>query len=389
MRETPTKNLNVILIRVLTAVSAVVSAYLLVTSLRGGDVAGCGPASSCDAVLASRWAYWMGLPVSGLALLTYTTLFVATFWMTPGTPPPMRRRAMAVLSIGASVVVVAALWFVTLQIFVVRHFCPYCLVAHAAATGAAIVILRGRPRPARVAVLGATLGAAVLLAGHWINQPSTHEVHAGPAPALTAANAGNARQLEIFGGLFKIAVDEVPLIGQRNAPAVMVGLLDYTCRHCRQMHGILLEAEKAHRGKLAIATLPMPLDAACNKVIPQTPPQHANACQYARLALTVWRADPSKMDRFNDWLFEPPVPPGLESALGFAQEIVGDEAMGRAMNDPWVEKQLAQNIAIYEATYKRFGKGAMPQLIVGDNIVFGTLENGMQDLELLLRDILR
>jgi uncharacterized membrane protein/protein-disulfide isomerase len=387
MRETPTK--NVVLIRVLTAVSALVSAYLLMASLRGGNVAGCGPASGCDAVLTSRWAYWLGLPVSGLALVTYTTLFVATFWATPGTPPPMRRRAMAVLSIVASVVVVAALWFVTLQVFVVRHFCPYCLVAHGAATGAAILILRSRPRPARVVALGATLGAAILLAGHWINRPSTHEVHAGPASELSPAKAGSSRQLEILGGLFKIAVDEVPLIGQRDAPAVMVSLLDYTCRHCRHMHGILLAAEKAHRGQLAIATLPMPLDAACNKLIPQTPPQHANACQYARLALTVWRADPSKMDRFNDWLFEPPEPPGLESALGFAQEIVGDEAMGRAMNDPWVEKQLAQDIAIYEATYKRFGKGAMPQLIVGDHIVFGSLENGMQDLELLLRDILK
>jgi uncharacterized membrane protein len=387
MRETPT--MNVILIRILTAVSALVSAYLLMTSLRAGNVAGCGTAGSCDVVLTSRWAYWFGLPVSGLALVTYTTLFVATFWVTPGTPPAMHRRAMTVLSIGASGVVVAALWFVALQVFVVRHFCPYCLVAHGAATGAAIVILRSRPRPARVSVLGAALGAAVLLAGHWINQPSTHEVHAGPAPELSAAKVGTPRQLDILGGLFKIAVDEVPLIGPRNAPAVIVGLLDYTCRHCRQMHGILLEAEKAHRGKLAIATLPMPLDAACNKAIPQTPPQHANACQYARLALTVWRADPSKMDRFNDWLFEPPVPPGLESALGFAQEIVGDEAMGRAMNDPWVEKQLAQNIAIYEATYKRFGKGAMPQLIVGDHIVFGALENGVQDLDMLLRDVLK
>ena len=77
-----------------------------------------------------------------------------------------------------------------------------------------------------------------------------------------AKGAGQPRQLEIFGGLFQINVDEVPLIGRRDAPAVMVSLLDYTCPHCRRMHGLLLEAERAHRGKLAIATLPMPLDAA-------------------------------------------------------------------------------------------------------------------------------
>ena len=391
MRKSPTRNL--ILVRILAAVSAAVSTYLLVTSLRGGIVAGCGPASGCEDVLASRWAYWLGMPVSGPALLIYATMFVATFWATPDTSPPVRQRAMTLLSIAAWVVVAAALWFVTLQIFVVRHFCPYCLVAHGAAAGAAILILRGGPRPSRVAAIGAVLGVAALLAGHWLNRPATHEVavQAGAAaPERTVAKvAGQGRQLEIFGGLFQINVDEVPLIGRRDAPAVMVSLLDYTCPHCRQMHGLLLEAERAHRGKLAIATLPMPLDAACNKLIARTSPQHENACQLARLGLAVWRADPSKMDRFNDWLFEPEVPPGMGSAFGFAQEIVGEEALGRAMNDPWVEKQLAQDIAIYETTYKRFGKGAMPQLIIGDNIVFGGLEHGMEDLETLLRDILK
>jgi len=95
------------------------------------------------------------------------------------------------------------------------------------------------------------------------------------------------------------------------------------------------------------------------------------------------------MERFNDWVFEPDEVPVLDSVSGYAGEIVGEEALGRAMNDPWVEKQLAQDIAIYEATYKRFGNGAMPQLIIGDNIVFGELENGMQDLENLLADILK
>ena len=59
MRKPPTRNL--ILIRILTAVSAVVSTYLLVTSLRGGIVAGCGPASGCEDVLASRWGLLAGI----------------------------------------------------------------------------------------------------------------------------------------------------------------------------------------------------------------------------------------------------------------------------------------------------------------------------------------
>jgi uncharacterized membrane protein len=373
-------------IRVWAAIAIVICSYLLVTSIRGGHVAGCGPASDCEDVLRSPWAYWMGLPIGLPALLLYVSLFAGTFWATSRTPPARREKARTFLSWAACLIVVAAIWFVALQLLVVRHICPYCLATHGAATIAAALVLRGLGNPLRQRSLwlAAALAAGFLIVGPWINPPATHEVQAAAPARLTPG-----RHLEIFGGLFKINVDEVPLIGRRDAPAVMVSLLDYTCRHCRKMHDLLLAAEQAHHGKLAILTLPMPLDAGCNKVIPQTAPPHVNACQYARVGLAVWRADPSKMDRFNDWVFEPETPPPLESIVGYAREIVGEEAFGRAMNDPWVERQLAQDIAIYEATFTRFGNGAMPQLVVGDNIVFGELENGMEDLEALLKDILK
>jgi uncharacterized membrane protein len=376
-------------IRALTAVSAASCAYLLVTALRGSSAAGCGPGGGCEDVLASGWAHWFGLPVSMPALLLHITIFLATFGIGSGAPPSIRRTAQTFLSAAAWIALSAAAWFILLQLFAVRRLCPYCLVTHLAGATAALLILRGRPRISPVIVGSAALGLVVLLAGQWMNRPAGHEVRAGSGSTLVASTQRHPRQLAIFGGLFKIDIDEVPLIGQRDAPAVMVALLDYTCRHCRQMHGLLLETERAHRGRLAIATLPMPLDSSCNKVIPRTAPPHVEACQYARLGLAVWRADPSKMERFNDWVFEPPSPPGLESVLGYAMEIVGDEKLGMAMNDPWIARQIEQSVAIYEATYRRFGKGVMPQLIVGDNIVFGELEHGRPDLEMLLRDILK
>ena len=373
-------------IRALAAIAIVICSYLLVTSLRGGHVAGCGPATGCEDVLRSPWAYWMGLPIGLPALLLYAALFAGTFWATARTAPARREKARTFLSWAACLIVVAAVWFVVLQLLIVRHLCPYCLLTHVAATIAAVLVLRGLGNPFRQRHVwpAAALGAGLLIVGPWINPPPSHEVR-----AVAPAHLEPGRHLAIFGGLFEINVDEVPLIGRRDAPAVMVSLLDYTCSHCRKMHEVLLATEQKYRGKLAILTLPMPLDAGCNRVIPQTAPPHVNACQYARVGLAVWRADPSKMDRFNDWVFEPETTPPLESVVGFAQEIVGEEALGRAMNDPWVERQLAQDIAIYQVTSKRFGTGAMPQLIVGDNIVFGDLENGPQDLENLLGDILK
>src|ERR1700753_2351147 len=60
--------------RALLVVALVAASYLALTSLMGGGVAGCGPESGCNQVLSSRWAYWLGLPVSLLALPIYTFL---------------------------------------------------------------------------------------------------------------------------------------------------------------------------------------------------------------------------------------------------------------------------------------------------------------------------
>jgi uncharacterized membrane protein/protein-disulfide isomerase len=375
------------IIRLLLAASALISLYLLVTTLAGGHAAGCGTAGGCDEVMKSRWGYWLGLPVSAPAVLLHVSLLVATFWATRG-----GRQVWAFLSFGAFLAVGAGAWFLSIQFFVLRRLCPYCLAAHLSAAAASILILRGaRDHWKTRAVPGASfVGIALLIAGQFLNRPVGHEVRSATAPRLSSPeSAGGSRRIEILDGKFKIDLGEVPLIGRADAPAVIISLFDYTCRHCRKMHGVLLEFERAHRGQVVIANLPMPLDAVCNPLIPKTPPQHANACQLARLGLAVWRADRSKMNAIDDWIFEPPTPPVMESALGYAQEQVGYEALGRAFNEGWVEKQLAQDIAIYETISKHFGNGALPQLIVGTKVVFGELENGISDLEALLPEMLK
>src|SRR5580765_5226238 len=84
-------------IRLLTAGAIVVACYLVWASLSGSAVAGCGPDSGCDQVLHSRWAYWFGIPVSGIALLVYGTIFTVTFWLGLKSPPLLQRKAWAVL----------------------------------------------------------------------------------------------------------------------------------------------------------------------------------------------------------------------------------------------------------------------------------------------------
>ena len=58
-------------IRLLFLAAALISAYLLSVSLSGGTAVGCAPGSSCDAVLKSRWGYFLGIPVSLFAVLPH------------------------------------------------------------------------------------------------------------------------------------------------------------------------------------------------------------------------------------------------------------------------------------------------------------------------------
>jgi uncharacterized membrane protein len=374
-------------IRVLSAISSSIALYLLVTSLQRGHVAGCGPDSDCHEVLTSEWAYWLGLPVSAPGLAVHASICIAAFFVTPPTPRRLRRKAWIFLAFAACVVIAAALWFLTLQLLVLEHVCAYCLSAHLSGALSAALILRAtgnplRRKPVRNAALLAT---ATLIGGQWLLQPATHQVVSVPA-----SEPVTGRQMEILDDRFKIDLDKVPIIGRPDAPAVIISLFDYTCGHCRRMHQLLLDAERAHRGELAIANLPMPLDASCNRVVKRTAREHTDACQYARLGLAVWHANPKAMSRFDHWIFDPPTPTGLDSAIGFASELVGGhEALRRALDDRWVREQLAQNIAIYETISQHAGTGAMPQLIIGHQLVVGELKGGMPHLEELLGAVLK
>src|ERR1051326_8126105 len=53
--------------------------FLVAVSFSGAAVAGCGPGSGCNQVLASRWAYWFGLPVSLPGFVVYFFLLASTW----------------------------------------------------------------------------------------------------------------------------------------------------------------------------------------------------------------------------------------------------------------------------------------------------------------------
>ncbi len=207
-----------------------------------------------------------------------------------------------------------------------------------------------------------------------------------PAPNSTPANVRLAPNP--YPGRFFVVystnvldLKKVPVIGSPTAPWIVVSLYDYTCHHCKLMHGPLMDAYRTFSNQVAIISLPMPLDPACNKMVRCARDAATNGCQYARLGLGIWLADRSKLQQFDDWMFTPETPPALEAARQFAMNLVGSDALEKSLRDPWVEQQLAQDISLYEIACN-YGQGSMPQVIIGRKVGVGTM--ALKDLLALL-----
>jgi protein-disulfide isomerase len=185
----------------------------------------------------------------------------------------------------------------------------------------------------------------------------------GPVPAAPGAAAVPAaparRQLALVNGSAHLDVEEHPRLGPAQAPHVVALLFDYTCSSCRAMHPYLVQARQRYGAQLAVVLLPVPMDPACNPFVQTARPGHENACRYARLALAVWKVSPAAFEAFHQWLMEPAEVPALAAAHDRAAELVGAEALDRALADGELDRQLATICRVYEAA----GKGLIPKLV--------------------------
>jgi uncharacterized membrane protein len=364
---------------------------------------GCGPESGCDEVLSSRWARIFGVPVALGALLVCGTLGWAAGGVRSGTGAAVQRRVRAVAWFTAVLTLSAAAWFVALQVFVVGAVCSYCMSIHACGSAAALLVLlktsliqpRGRTSAPQAAalvtrpvaaglVITALFAVALLGLGQALHQPPAVVSRAlpewielgsgaagGGVPDQGRSEATAARTLRLHGGAFEFKLDEVPYLGAAEAPHVVLNLFDYTCQHCRVLHGFLEEARRTFSNELGIVSLPAPLDPGCNALVPRPLPDHTNACAYARIGLAVWRAEPEQLESFDRWIFTPPRPPTPEAVCEHAIGLVGAEAFARASEDPWIENQLDQSTRLFATNYLVSRMSRLPQLMMGTNIVVG------------------
>lgn len=396
-------------IRVLAVIAIAIAFYLsMVAASESKTAAGCGEGSGCERVLSSRWGQWFDMSVSRPALLAYAGILAAAIFAGPRNPVPRRRIAWATLAGLAALAALAAVWFVLLQAFVLRSFCLWCTSLHACGVLIAGCVWAGLPlarrelvdpgsmrrhdpdavprRAVATAFAGALISLMVLIGGQILSSPPAQRLEvreiaiydsskSDAVPVVPDPDATDPEPDRTDRPPFvppdpvtppvptadaPLGIDKAahPIVGPADAPHLLVVMNDYTCPHCRSLHHLLDEARKRYGDQFAVAVVTVPLNPDCNPVMTQHVYRHRNACDLARLALAVWRADPKKFPQFDKWLYEPLDAPTPEQARQYAAELVGAEALAKAEADPQIKKSIARNVELYQAA----GKGKLPKL---------------------------
>jgi hypothetical protein len=332
---------------------------------------------------------------------------------------------LALLATGSSI------WFILIQAFILRRFCIWCMVDHAAGIAAAVLLLRALWPDVQsqyaLPLMIAIVPLAILILGQLLIEPKTFEVqraeevtcapapaepqeptardtppHAPaptPQPAVTRAPASPPpspppaaappvaapappRMLALLEGRLKISTAAFPLLGPADAAHVLIDMLDYTCEHCRELHHWLTQARPHFNNQLAVLAIPLPMESTCNPLIQFTNPKHANACTYTRYALAVWHADRASFHEYHDWLYAPPRPPHLAEARGRAEQLVGPQAFAAALASPAVNTSIQNAIGVY----KFLGRGQIPKLVMNRGVLVGQVRSLQRLIQVLEED---
>lgn len=224
-RAAPTSPPRDLLLLAAGVVGLLVSAYLAVVDLAGGTAL-CLAGSDCDTVRASAFGHVAGLPVAALGVAYFLAVLVVGA-VRPGWQP----RVLPVLGgIGLG----AAAVFVGLQGLVLGAWCPWCLVADAAALAIGVRALWPRPVRSRSGrdvghasvvpfwgIAGAALAVAVLVLGYAAN-PSMAADQGVAGAGTTASQRSGSSQAHLTA-----LADHL-----RESGAVVYGA--YWCPHCQE-----------------------------------------------------------------------------------------------------------------------------------------------------------
>ena len=330
---------------VLLFAAAGISGFLTYLILSDTGIAGCGGGAECSEVLRSPWAKIFGVPVAVLGGVVYLAAA-----LTPDRAEMPKR--VVLLSIP-----LAALWFVGVQAFAIKTFCIWCCAAHLlGSTGALILLLRhwdDAPRN-RVPSLG---GALAAVCGVALVQVSTGDLTGG------RSKGGGGGLLQVYSfegeGLGVQSSHDLPFYGNRAAANEVILLTDYTCQHCRELSNILARLSRQY-GDVKIVKHPATRKGGDSELV-------------HRYMLALWKADPNKHRALEERLFNGLVRAEAQSVELEATRLLGSNRLAEtlALHGDWMSARISAARAMQDHNREKTGKGVLPQLVAGKELVLG------------------
>jgi protein-disulfide isomerase/uncharacterized membrane protein len=389
MHPSPTRHRVALAIAVL---GMAVSTVALVVHQRVAGEAGytsfcnLGGVINCDAVLASRYATVLGVPVAAWGLLAFA---VGALLAIPGALGA-RRAGLADLALLAVASGSVAYLFVLLVISgaVIGRACLLCLATDVIAVAWLIT----------VAPLAARFDVAPV-AGWWHGRSAARAVLAGAAVLAVAGGTWAAvRGPETGLSLAEIqeqAPDfynwyaalpvrdttgllgtEVHRKGPSAAPITIVEFSDFECPFCSRAAKDLRELVGSS-AEVSLVFRHFPLDTTCNANVQRQ--MHANACVAAYAAECAGKQ--GRFWEYHDLLFENGERLERDALITYAQRLgLEAGAFERCLDDPATHARVAADI---EAA-RRAGVNSTPTLFINGRLVEGALERAYYDYAVII-----
>ena len=352
----------------LGAVALVLCVIMSLHSLSGSGLAGCGPGSSCDGVLGSRWSLILGiLPVSVLAAGVYVTFLICLF-LVDSVDDEFRPAVWSVLLVVSGAVAGSAVWFILLQYFEIGMFCKYCMAAHSIGLVLAVVMLVisgkcGVTCRRRLLSFLAGILLAAFLACFQFMTVDRNFYQEGYSDSL----------------LPDMASEGFPMIGDADAGNVFELLYDYQCPHCRKVHEAAAEIVKSYPDKYAFVLCPTPLSNVCNPYIPAGKDYFPGSCDYARLALAVWQLAPSHFKEMDSFLW---TSPSVAEARAYAATLVDPSVLDGWLSGDSAFRTLSLCFDLFGRT-NTGDKAGLPRIVLGQSWIIPEISDASGLLDAL------
>lgn len=343
----------------LAAIVLLLSVVLCIHSISGRGLIGCSQGTDCNLVLGSKWSFLFGIiPVSALAAGVWITFLICLKMHSSNRDLELQYFLNRILLVLSGAVTGSAAWFIWLQSHMIQAFCPYCMTSHILGIIISIltVIWCIKQKPGH-SVLNICFGLIIAVALAVVQFATT---------PLTLAERGFTRE-----PLPELSAQELPVIGDPDAPHKVSLLFDWQCSHCRQIHNMLPDAVEHLSGKVAFVLCPISLSRECNPLVPHSSTDRfAGSCKLLRTGLALWRTDPIAFSRYEEWYWGDPGkswnPPGIDEATAYAQDLIGADRLEAAMNDEWIKSYLQTVLQVFGRT-SGGGRSAVPRLIYNGN----------------------